>query len=187
MNKPNDLKRATVAIPHDLDYKFKKVASQKYKFEKGWYSKAMVEAMEIWLKYNDFIQLKNGTNSLGRSIGKLIWNEWKQNFQNIDFQTANESTNQILNQFTNKLTYIENIDYHVNNSNLKVYLKSHVIDDKPEMVENLLTEYLQPITIITRAGIEDITGDHYKINEFKVGKSSKIHLKKCELDTKVSD
>ena len=185
MNEFTDLKRATVSVPQDLDYKFKKVASQKFKFEKGWYSKAMAEAMEIWLKYNNLIQLKNGTNSLGRFVGKLIWDEWKQNFQNIDFQTANESTNQILNQFSTKSTYVENIDYHINNDDLKIYLKSYTIDDKPNMVENLLTEYLQPITIITRAGIEDITGEHYKINEFKVGKSSKIHLKKSGLNNKL--
>ena len=180
MSEFTDLKRATVSIPYDLDYKFKKVASQKFKFEKGWYSKAMVEAMEIWLKYNNLIQLKNGTNHLGRFLGRLIWKEWKQNFQDIDFQTANESTNQILNQFNDRSTYVENIDYHINNDDLKIYLDSYTVDNKPDMVENLLTEYLQPITIITRAGLEDITGDHYKINEFKVGKSSKIHLKKMD-------
>lgn len=180
MNKPNDLKRATVAIPCDLDYRFKKVASQKYKFEKGWYSKAMIEAMEIWLKYNDFIQLKNGTNPLGRFLGKLIWNQWKHNFQNVDFQTPHEPTNQILNFFSNQSTYMEDIDYQINNTDLKIHLKSHIMDERPDMIENLLTEYLQPITIITRAGIEEITGDNYKINEFKVGKSSKIHLKKVD-------
>ncbi|MGB9979816.1 hypothetical protein [Methanobacterium sp.] len=180
MNKPNDLKRATVAIPRDLDYKFKKVASQKYKFEKGWYSKAMIEAMEIWLKYNEFIQLKNGTDSIGRFLGNLIWNKWKINFQNIDFQTPHEPTNQILNCFRNKSTYVEDTNYHINNGSLKIYLKSQIIDERPDMVEDLLTEYLQPITIITRAGIEEVTGNNYKINEFKVGKSSKIHLKKVD-------
>lgn len=180
MNESTNFKRATVSVPYDLNYRFKKVASQKFKFEKGWYSKAMVEAMEIWLNYNDFIQLKNGTKLLGRFLGKLIWDEWKQDFQNIDFQTFNEPTNQILNHFSSKSTYVENIDYHINNDGLKIYLKSYTVDDKPDMVENLLTEYLQPITIITRAGIEESTGDHYKINEFKVGKSSKIHLKKVD-------
>ncbi|OEC85988.1 MULTISPECIES: hypothetical protein [Methanobacterium] len=180
MTEFTNLKRATVSIPQDLDYKFKKVASQKFKFEKGWYSKAMIEAMRIWLKYNNLIQLKNGTDSIGRFLGKLIWDEWKQNFQDVDFQTPNEPTNQILNNFSNKSTYVENIDYHINNDDLKIYLKSYAVKDKPYMVENLLTEYLQPITIITRAGIEEVTGDDYKINEFKVGKSSKIHLKKVD-------
>lgn len=180
MTEFTNLKRATVSIPHDLDYKFKKVASQKFKFEKGWYSKAMVEAMGIWLKYNYIVQLKNGTGSIGRFLGKLIWDEWKQNFQGIDLQTPHEPTNQILSNFSNKSTYVENIDYYINNDDLKIYLKSYTVEDKPHMVENLLTEYLQPITIITRAGIEEVTGNNYKINQFKVGKSSKIHLKKVD-------
>jgi hypothetical protein len=48
------------------------------------------------------------------------------------------------------------------------------------MVEDLLIKYLQPITIITRAGLEDITGESYKINKFDVGHSSEIHLKKVK-------
>lgn len=28
-------KRSTISIPYDLDFKFRKLASQKYKFEKG--------------------------------------------------------------------------------------------------------------------------------------------------------
>jgi len=179
MDKCTDLKRATVSIPYGLDYKFKKLASQKFKFEKGWYSKAMVEAIDMWLRYNEFILLKEGSQNIGRFLGMQMWEHLKQNLNdNLDLQSPKESIGQILNRFNNKSTYIEDINCQLNNSSLKIYLKTPAIDDNPNKVEDLLTQYLQPITVITRAGIEDITNNRYKINEFKVGTFNKIHLKK---------
>lgn len=50
--KDNELKRVTIAIDKDLDYKFRKLASQKFNFKTKWYSKAIEEAIELWLEKN---------------------------------------------------------------------------------------------------------------------------------------
>ena len=42
------VKRITISIDSDVDLKFRKKASQKYQFEKGWYSSALAEAMIFW-------------------------------------------------------------------------------------------------------------------------------------------
>lgn len=42
------MKRITISIDSNLDMKFRKKASQKYQFEKGWYSNAVAEAMAYW-------------------------------------------------------------------------------------------------------------------------------------------
>ncbi len=44
------MKRITVSVNKDIDLLFKKFASQKFKFERGWYSEAVMEAMELWIK-----------------------------------------------------------------------------------------------------------------------------------------
>jgi hypothetical protein len=87
MDKDINLKRTTVSVPPDIDYRFRKLASRKFKFEKGWYSNAMVEAMELWLKYNDFILLKEGTGYVGRFLGMQMWERLKRNSYNLDFET----------------------------------------------------------------------------------------------------
>ena len=42
-------KRVTISINYDIDLDFRKVASSKMLFESGWYSKAIEEAMVLWM------------------------------------------------------------------------------------------------------------------------------------------
>lgn len=52
VSKESDEKRVTIVINKNLDYKFRKMASQKFKFEPRWYSKAMEEAVNLWIEDN---------------------------------------------------------------------------------------------------------------------------------------
>ena len=51
-SKESDEKRVTIVIDKNLDYKFRKMASQKFRFEPKWYSKAMEEAVNLWIDKN---------------------------------------------------------------------------------------------------------------------------------------
>ena len=51
-SKESDEKRVTIVIDKNLDYKFRKMASQKFRFEPKWYSKAMEEAGHVWIEDN---------------------------------------------------------------------------------------------------------------------------------------
>ena len=51
-SKESDEKRVTIVIDKNLDYKFRKMASQKFRFEPKWYSKAMEEAVNLWIDNN---------------------------------------------------------------------------------------------------------------------------------------
>ncbi|WP_297981360.1 hypothetical protein [uncultured Methanobrevibacter sp.] len=60
-SEENNFKRVTIVIDKDLDYKFRRLASQKFRFEPKWYSKAIKEAIGLWIeKYadEDFEQLE---------------------------------------------------------------------------------------------------------------------------------
>ena len=48
----SDEKRVTIVINKNLDYKFRKIASQKFRFEPKWYSKAIDEAVNLWINEN---------------------------------------------------------------------------------------------------------------------------------------
>lgn len=44
------IKRVTISINNDLDMNFRKLASSKLLFTSGWYSKAIEEAMKLWIE-----------------------------------------------------------------------------------------------------------------------------------------
>ena len=52
VSKERDEKRVTIVINKNLDYKFRKIASQKFRFEPKWYSKAIDEAVNLWINEN---------------------------------------------------------------------------------------------------------------------------------------
>ena len=52
VSKENNEKRVTIVIKENLDYKFRKMASQKFRFEPKWYSKAIEEAVNLWIEDN---------------------------------------------------------------------------------------------------------------------------------------
>ena len=52
VSKESDEKRVTIVINKNLDYKFRKIASQKFRFEPKWYSKAIDEAVNLWIDEN---------------------------------------------------------------------------------------------------------------------------------------
>ncbi|MCC7553786.1 MAG: hypothetical protein KO202_04735 [Methanobacteriaceae archaeon] len=44
------IKRVTVSINIEVDLEFRRIASSKMLFQTGWYSKAIEEAMLLWIK-----------------------------------------------------------------------------------------------------------------------------------------
>lgn len=43
------IKRVTISVNYDIDLDFRRLASSKMLFESGWYSKAIEEAMVLWM------------------------------------------------------------------------------------------------------------------------------------------
>ena len=43
-------KRVTININNDVDLDFRRLASNKMRFSTGWYSKAIEEAMILWIE-----------------------------------------------------------------------------------------------------------------------------------------
>ena len=52
MSDVKKMKRVTVHIDSDLDYEFRRLASQKFRFELKWYSKSIKEAILLWIENN---------------------------------------------------------------------------------------------------------------------------------------
>ena len=46
-------RRVTISIDNDIDLDFRRIASTKMLFKTGWYSKAIEEAMVLWMQKED--------------------------------------------------------------------------------------------------------------------------------------
>ena len=64
------MKRITVSVSKDVDLFFRKFASQKFKFEKGWYSEAMEDAMKLWINH-----VKSENNELSENDRESWFNQ----------------------------------------------------------------------------------------------------------------
>lgn len=42
------MKRITITVKESMDLIFRKLASKKHRFKRGWYSTSMVESMSLW-------------------------------------------------------------------------------------------------------------------------------------------
>ena len=43
-------RRVTISVNNDVDLNFRRIASSKMLFQTGWYSKAIEEAMLLWIE-----------------------------------------------------------------------------------------------------------------------------------------
>ncbi|WP_409200741.1 hypothetical protein [Methanobrevibacter sp. DSM 116169] len=59
-------KRVTISVKIDTDLEFRKIASTKFFFKSGWYSKAIDEAMNLWIDN----EIANGFNGESYDIKK---------------------------------------------------------------------------------------------------------------------
>jgi hypothetical protein len=176
-------KRVTVSLDSHLDYEFRKLASQKFKFEKGWYSKAISEAMDVWINYNEVGILTGGITNIARLTGLNLWTMLKNDF-NSKYSNHNDSDmlNDICSYFVDQSPYIENLDYKIMGEDFFISAETPLINENRAcfMVEELVDRCTVPLTVVLRAGIEDITNKTYKINNLEFGESNQIHFKRID-------
>jgi len=173
-------KRVTVSVDTHLDYEFRKLASQKFRFEKGWYSKAIAEAMDVWINYNEVGILTGGITNIARLTGHNLWTMLKNDF-NHKYQHDNaDMLNDICEYFVDQSPYIENLDYQIQGEDFMISADTPLITQNRDcfMVEELVDRCTVPLVVVLRAGIEDITHNTYKINSLEFGESNQIHFKK---------
>lgn len=148
------MKRVTATVDEDTDLKFKKEASKKFQFERGWYSKAVNEAMEVWLnrKGPDFHIY---TQNFSRDIGSYLWKNLKER-TDIGHLEPQEYMD-ILIEFL----YGENsaISYEIRDDDIIIYFPDKIEPDNPEYQ---ISQMHQLITLV-RAAQEDHKGVKYNI------------------------
>ncbi len=166
------MKRITIKVDPDLDVKFRKKASQKYQFEKGWYSLAVEEAMKSWAAENNTV-LTN-INDLMNSINSDSWKKLKSEL-NIKKNNPFENMEDFINYINNESDYDLKIERE--GDNIMVELKNNSpIEDLEKNLKTLMTLHL--LLIIILSSLEEATEDKYIISG--VGTIPPIYINKIK-------
>lgn len=164
------VKRVTIAIDSDVDLKFRKKASQKYQFEKGWYSNAVADAMKDWAEDSSSESITNHS-AITNYLNPEIWENLKLEL-NLDKENPFKNLESIINQFGPDSENHLKIDREGNNIIIKLENKEGL--DIEANLKSLIILHLILNVIIS--SLEETTHEKYKI--VGTGQTPELYIKK---------
>jgi hypothetical protein len=168
------VKRITISVDSDVDLKFRKLASQKYQFEKGWYSSALAEAMIFWSD-NKLVGSKNSTKNyiLKNYINPELWDKIDNHLDLYD-ENLFENFESIINHFNqdndNKINIKREDDAIV------IYIDNKTDSDIKTNLESYIFLY-QLLDVIIPA-LEETTKEKFEI--VGLSKLPKVFIKRVK-------
>lgn len=155
------MKRITVSVNENIDLVFKKFASQKFKFKRGWYSEAVMEAMELWINQVKFENknLSGDFCNTGLELWKII-KDGKTGTNDIS-----DIIDYITNYFTNDIVYADDIQYKIKDDFIEIFPKNSQKENIIKLinVKNGNASFNCPITLTIEAALADLTGEHFNV------------------------
>ncbi len=166
------MKRVTIKVDPDVDVKFKKKASQKYQFEKGWYSKAVEDAMKSWASESN--KLSTSVSDLMNSINPESWEKLKLEL-NIGKKDPFENMEDFINYINTESNY--NLKIEREGDNIMVELKNSTSSPVEDLEKNLKTLMILHIILkIILSSLEEATKEKYVISG--VGTIPPVYIKR---------
>lgn len=156
------MKRITISVDENIDLFFRKFASQKFKFKRGWYSEAVMEAMGMWINQ---AKLENKDLSENfQSAGVEIWEKVKE-YQSIEANDIYDTISAITDYFTKDIVYAEKIKYEVKGDFIEIFPQNTIKKDIIKLinVKNGNANFNCPIILTMEAALADVTGKHYNV------------------------
>ncbi|MTK64756.1 MAG: hypothetical protein F8N15_09615 [Methanobacterium sp.] len=168
------MKRITISINSELDMKFRKKASQKYQFERGWYSIAVAEAMTYWAEEKDQEALDKKTETTSPLK------------DHIDTDLLEKINSELNLEDENLFENFENLINHINNDtpykllierkegNIVIKIENSKISDMKTNLESYLVLY-HSLEVILSA-LEETSKEKFEI--VGIGEIPPVYIKK---------
>lgn len=64
--------RVTISVPQDIDLNFRKKAAIYFSFERGWYGKAILEAIKLWIAHHS-----QPKENISNETKNYLWNNFR--------------------------------------------------------------------------------------------------------------
>jgi len=171
------LKRITISIDSKLDMKFRKKASQKYHFDRGWYSNAVQEAMTIWAedKNEEINDNKSKSFKLKDNINSKFWDKINSDL-NLDDNDLIGNIESLINHLNYDSEYQIKIERE--SDNIVIKFKNKRDFDIKANLESVL--FLHHVLEVILSALEETSKEKFEI--IGIGDLPEVYIKKINND-----
>jgi len=151
------INRVTISVPEDVDLIFRRNAAIKFAFRRGWYGKAILEAMQLWITHQTSKKC-----DISDEEKNYLWNMYKEKMD-IDSDDPEEILDSIVEYFENEVKYATKINYRLNDRKIIIEQEESFESQIPQLVVRKDGSlYLSCIVeAVASAALKDLTGDEY--------------------------
>ena len=151
------INRVTISVPEDVDLIFRRNAAIKFAFRRGWYGKAILEAMQLWITHQTSKKC-----DISDEEKNYLWNMYKEKMD-IDSVDPEEILDSIVEYFENEVKYATKINYRLNDRKIIIEKEESFESQIPQLVVRKDGSlYLSCIVeAVASAALKDLTGDEY--------------------------
>jgi len=151
------INRVTISVPEDVDLIFRRNAAIKFAFRRGWYGKAILEAMQLWITHQTSKKC-----DISDEDRDYLWNIFKEKID-INSDDPEEILDSVVEYFENEVKYAEKINYRLNDHKLLIEKDDSLESYIPQLViQKDGSIYLSCIVeAIATAALKDLTGKEY--------------------------
>lgn len=158
MKSNKKMNRVTISIPEEIDLNFRQKAAIKFAFRRGWYGKAILEAIELWITMHT-----KKFQDIPDESKNILWHEISDEIK-VNSDDPYKVTESILNYFNN-LKYADNIRYEMNDDKILIKKTNSLESYVPYLITNENGSILLncPVKAVTDAALKELTGSKYNI------------------------
>ncbi|OEC85238.1 MULTISPECIES: hypothetical protein [Methanobacterium] len=151
------MNRVTISVPEDIDLIFRRNAAIKFAFRRGWYGKAILEAIQLWITHQT-----SKKSDISEEEKNYLWNIFKDKID-IDSDNPEEILDSVVQYFETDIKYAEKVNYRLNDHKIIVDKEDSLDSYLPQLiVQEDGSVYLSCIVEnVASAAIKDITGQEY--------------------------
>jgi hypothetical protein len=151
------INRVTISVPEDVDLIFRRNAAIKFAFRRGWYGKAILEAMQLWITHQTSKKC-----DISDEDRDYLWNIFKEKID-INSDDPEDIVDAVVDYFENEVKYAEKINYRLNDHKLSIEKDDSLESYIPQLViQKDGSIYLSCIVeAIATAALKDLTGKEY--------------------------
>jgi hypothetical protein len=156
--KNKKINRVTISVPKDIDLDFRKKAAIYFSFRRGWYGKAVLEAIKLWITHHS-----KPKENIPNETKNYLWNHFRNKI-NVDSDDPEEIIDSIVDYFRN-VKYVGDITYKIDWSNIALKKKNSFESYIPNLLSfNGSSIFLNcPVESVADAALCELTGRKYNV------------------------
>jgi len=153
------MNRVTISVPSDIDLSFRQKAAIKFAFKRGWYGKAIIEAIEFWIAHHS-----DKAPEIPDETKDFLWNKVRDKIK-VDSDDPQIIVESVVDHFKN-LKFADNIRYEMNEDKVIIKKENPLESYAPYLVtrENNSILLNCPVKATATAALRELTGRDYNIH-----------------------